>query len=74
MEKFFKIQNRPTDRYIYYVLHEHGVNTQGLGDRIAGLLTAAAVAVMYDRKLVIESSSGFEELFEPHNPDIAAGA
>lgn len=74
IEKFFEIQNRPTDRYIYFVLHEHGFITEGLGDRVAGLLTAAAIAVMYDRKLVVESSSGFEELFAPHNPDNTAGA
>ena len=73
LDKFFEIQNRPTNRYIYFIFHEHGVETQGLGDRIAGLLTAAAIAVMYDRKLVIESSSGFEELFAPHNSHIAAG-
>jgi hypothetical protein len=74
LQQFFEVQNRPTDRYIYFVLHEHGLETAGLGDRIAGLLTAASMAVIYDRKLVIESSSGFEELFAPRNPDIAAGA
>ena len=43
LQQFFEVQNRPTDRYIYFVLHEHGLDTQGLGDRIAGLLTAASI-------------------------------
>ena len=48
-------------------------DTKGLGDRVAALLNAAAIAVRFRRKLIIQSSDGFDTLFVPHRADYAAG-
>lgn len=62
-----KLEN-PGDRFVHFVLHEHGFRNGGFGDRLAGLLTATAMALRFDRQLLIQSNNGFDELFEPYSP------
>ena len=73
IKDFFEIQKNSTDRYIYFIMQEPGFDTRGLGDRVAALLTAAAIAVRFRRKLIIQTSDGFDKLFVPHRADYAAG-
>lgn len=70
---FFEIQKNSTDRYIYFIMQDPSRDTRGLGDRVAALLTAAAIAVRFRRKLIIQSNDGFDKLFVPHRADYAAG-
>ena len=70
IQRFYERQNNPGDRYVHFVFHEHRFRNGGFGDRLAGLITAAAIALRFDRQLLIESRSGFEELFRPYHPNI----
>ena len=74
IKEFFENQSNSTDRYMYFVMQERGVETRGLGDRAAALLTAAAIAVRFRRKLIIQSNDGFDKLFAPHRSDYTAGS
>jgi hypothetical protein len=40
---------------VHFVFHEHGLRNGGFGDRLAGLVTATAIALRFNRTLVIES-------------------
>ena len=73
MKTFFEHQSNLTERYMYFVMQEHGLDTKGLGDRVAALLTATAIAVRFRRKLIIQSNDGFDKLFIPHRADYTAG-
>lgn len=68
IEKFIKKLENPGDRFVHFVLHEHGFRNGGFGDRLAGLLTATAMALRFDRQILIQSNNGFDELFEPYHP------
>ena len=68
--KFYERQNNPGNRYVHFVFHEHRFHNGGFGDRLAGLVNAAAIALRFDRQLLIESRSGFEEPFRPYHPNI----
>lgn len=68
VEKFIKKLENPGDRFVHFVLHEHNLRNGGFGDRLAGLLTATAMAFRFDRQLLIQSNNGFNELFEPYRP------
>jgi hypothetical protein len=68
VQKFVDKLENPGDRFVHFVLHEHGFHNGGFGDRLAGLLTATAMALRFDRQLLIQSNNGFDELFEPYRP------
>ena len=63
------LENPPTRNIIHFVFHEHGLRNGGFGDRIAGLITATAMALRFNRTLVIESGNGFDKLFRPYHPN-----
>lgn len=66
---FFKNLENPSDRFVHFVFHEHGLKNGGFGDRLAGLVSATAMALRFNRTLVIESGNGFDQLFRPHHPN-----
>lgn len=43
-------------------------NDGGLGDRIAQLITAAGLAIRFNRRLIFRHSLGFDQLFRPYIP------
>ena len=69
IKEFFENQSNSTARYMYIIIQE-----RGLGDRVAALLTATAIAVRFRRKLIIQSNDGFDILFAPHRSDYSAGS
>jgi hypothetical protein len=68
VKKFVDKLENPGHRFVHFVLHEHGFHNGGFGDRLAGLLTATAMALRFDRQILIQANNGFDELFEPYRP------
>jgi hypothetical protein len=64
---YAKLEN-PGERYINFVYQEPGLRNGGLGDRIGGLVSAAAIAMRFNRTLVIRSYNGLGELMRPYHP------
>jgi hypothetical protein len=58
----------PPGRFVVFVFQEANLKTGGMGDRMAGLLTAAGMAIRYNRTLIIRSQNGLEKLFRPYIP------
>ena len=73
IQEFFENQQNTTDRYVYFTMQGHGIDTGGLGDRIFGLTTAIAIALRFRRKLIIHSNDGFGEVFVPHRAGYTLG-
>jgi hypothetical protein len=69
IEKYYKNLENPSDRFVHFVFHEHGLKNGGFGDRLAGLVSAIAIALRFNRTLVIESGNGFDQLFRPYHPN-----
>jgi hypothetical protein len=59
----------PSGRYVVFVFQQHHQLSGGFGDRLAGLVTAAALALRYNRTLIVHSQSDFFKLFRPYDPD-----
>jgi hypothetical protein len=70
IDLFYKNLENPSNRFVHFVFHEHGLRNGGFGDRIAGLVTSAAIALRYNRTLLIESGNGFDQLFRPYHPRV----
>lgn len=68
IERYYRSLEQPSDRFINFVFHEHGLKNGGFGDRIAGLISTAFIALRYNRTLLIQSGNGFDELFRPYHP------
>lgn len=66
MKKYYQQLEQPSDRFIVFTYHEEGFKNGGFGDRMGGLVTAFALAIKYDRNLIIRSSNGFSHYFRPH--------
>jgi hypothetical protein len=58
----------PPGRFVVFVFQEANLKTGGMGDRMAGLLTAAGMAIRYNRTLIIRSQNGLDKLFRPFLP------
>ena len=58
----------PDDKYVIYSFAEHGMGSNGgLGDRLAGLVTAVAFAMRTGRRLLIVADSPFKSAFVPYH-------
>ena len=69
VRKYINLLEYPNGRYVVFVMHEAGLKNGGLGDRIGGIVTAAAMSIRFNRTLLIKSSNGYDELFRPyHDP------
>jgi hypothetical protein len=61
--------NPKNDRYMIYSFAEHGMGSNGgLGDRLAGLVTAVAYAARTGRRFLITADAAFQEMFVPYHP------
>jgi hypothetical protein len=70
IERYYRNIEQPSDRFMNFVFHEHGLKNGGFGDRIAGLISTAFIALRYNRTLLIQSGNGFDELFRPYHPQL----
>lgn len=67
VNQYLKRLADPGDRFVVFVWQEAGLQTGGLGDRLAGLITAATMALRFNRTLLIESNTGsFGTMFQPY--------
>ena len=56
------------DRFVIYSFAEHGMGSNGgLGDRLAGLITASAFALRSGRRLLITGDAPFRASFAPYH-------
>ena len=67
---FESMIRNPTGDYLIFVYHEHGSGGNGgLGDRLAGMITALAFALRTRRTFLIVGDDSFEKSFRPYfNP------
>lgn len=67
IQRYEEIMKHPKDRFFIFVYHENGYSNGGLGDRIAGLITAVAYAIRFKRVLLIEGDPAFGKLFKSYH-------
>ena len=69
-ETFESMIRNPSGDYLIFVYHEHGSGGNGgLGDRLAGMITALAFALRTRRTFLIVGDDSFEKSFRPYfNP------
>ena len=69
---FTEMLERPIssdDKFLIFVFHEgNSGGGGGLGDRVAGMITALAYAIRTNRRFLIQGDEAFEEAFRPYNP------
>jgi len=57
------------ERYLTFVYQESGLKNGGLGDKIGGLISAVAMAVRFNRTLILRSAQNeMHEVFRPYHP------
>src|SRR6185312_9399043 len=56
------------DRYITFVYQEPRFRNGGLGDRFGGLISAVAIAVRFNRTLLIKAENDVGKLLHPQHP------
>ena len=59
----------PSQNYMIFYYDGAGVDNGGLGDRLAGLVTAVAFALRTKRTLLISGDKALNEAFEPYHPN-----
>jgi hypothetical protein len=64
---YSNIMKELPERYLIFVFHEENHSTGGLGDRFAGLITAMAYSIRFNRILLIKGDSAFEKAFKPYH-------
>jgi hypothetical protein len=56
------------ERYFVFVYQENGLKNGGLGDKLGGLVSAAAMALRFNRTLILRSNNDMHEVFRPYHP------
>ena len=59
----------PSQRFMVYLFDEGGVDNGGLGDRLAGMISAVAFALRTGRTFLISADKAFEDAFQPYHPN-----
>jgi len=73
VHQFWDNLENPSGRFLIFVFEEEDKVKGGLGDRLAGLVTATTMALRFNRTLLIQSSNQFDTLFRPYrNPETHA--
>ncbi len=69
VQKHIELLENPPGKYVMFVVQEPGQLaglTGGLGDRLSGLITAAAYSIRINRTLLVVGEAPFEDLFVPY--------
>lgn len=56
------------ERYLTFVYQANGFKNGGLGDKIGGLISAVAMALRFNRTLLLRSENDMHEVFRPYHP------
>lgn len=63
------LENPPMKHHLIFLYQQGGLKNGGLGDRMAGVISAVSIALRYGRPLLLYSeTSGLEKLFRPYHP------
>jgi hypothetical protein len=68
VDQFVHHLEHPGNRHLLFVYQEPGLRNGGLGDRFGGLLSAVALALRFNRTLVLRDFTGMHEVFRPYHP------
>eukprot|EP01038_Epipyxis_sp_PR26KG_P009806 gene9806-13196_t len=69
IQNYYSSIDHPRDKYLIFVFHEPGQPSNGgLGDRLAGMITALAYAIRTNRTFLIVGDEAFEDSFRPYHP------
>lgn len=69
VDKYLENMRNPSNDYLIFVFHEAGQKAHGgLGDRVAGIITAMAYAIRTKRTFLLQGDQAFEEAFRPYFP------
>jgi hypothetical protein len=72
VERYIDSIRHPKDDYLIFVFHEAGQKAHGgLGDRVAGMITALAYALRSNRTFILQGDTSFEDAFRPYFPSYA---
>lgn len=71
VQKYYNMLENDSGRYFIFVHHEKQFKNGGFGDRLGGLVSAAANSIRFNRTLLIQASNGLHQLFQPYHPSIA---
>ena len=58
VQEYWSSLEHPSGRHVVFVLQEPGLKNGGFGDRVGGLITAAMLALRFNRTLLVQSSNG----------------
>lgn len=71
-QKFIAMLHSPPSEYILYSFYDPRFKKSGgLGDRLAGLITATAYSITSNRTLLIQGDNAFTTAFIPYSPSSA---
>jgi hypothetical protein len=62
------LQQAQPQRFLVFVFQQAKLRNGGLGDRLAGLVTAISLALRFNRTLLIQSEGHLDALFRPYSP------
>ena len=68
VQKYQELLKTPSDQYMIFMYHEDSAPTEqkgGLGDRLAGLVTAIAWAMRTKRNFILQGDIGLKTFFKP---------
>lgn len=66
VSRYLEQMRHPRENYLIFVFHENGQRAHGgLGDRLAGMVTAIAHAIRTERTFLVMGDGAFEESFRP---------
>eukprot|EP01032_Pedospumella_encystans_P022571 gene22571-25574_t len=69
VDKYLENIKNPSKDYLIFVFHEAGQKAHGgLGDRVAGMITAMAYAIRTKRTFLLQGDQAFEDAFRPYFP------
>jgi hypothetical protein len=68
VKQYIDILRNPPNRFIVFVYSEEGLKNGGMGDRFGGLISATAIALRFNRTLLVEANDGMDSLFQPYFP------
>eukprot|EP00981_Chlorochromonas_danica_P011167 scaffold3779_cov254-Ochromonas_danica.AAC.27 len=66
VQKYENMIQQPPNKYFIFVYHNRHVKNGGLGDRLAGLITAFFYALRTNRTLLIEGDIALQKAFQPY--------
>lgn len=71
VQQYVQLMDNPNGKQIMFVYQEPRLKNGGLGDRIGGLISAVALALRFNRTLVMRDHSEMHKVFRPYHPTAA---